>query len=242
MKVTTSPPKSKFLQEEDKEERASRTKVTTLDFRPGAPVTRVNYSNIGDLSAGLTSKHGHDNVHVRLFVVEDLSRDVIEELGARFDVDPLFFRGHISDYTWSNTRDPWVELPDLDITARNRSYAHVRYVQTRYFRNDTSLREARLEAGHFNVLRRVDQDGNWVDGADLPGSDVGLVRSRMSLWIRPNKKHESGILGMWTSASPADTFSRRSYGGYRSRPLGVDFKVLRVVAYIAFGNCRSVNI
>lgn len=196
MKVTTTPPKLKFLQEKHRLERASRTNVTTLNFEPGASVTRVDYSNISDLSAGLEPKHGHDNVHVRLFVVEDLSRDVIEELGARFDVDPLFFRGHISDYTWNNTRDPWAELPDLDVTARNRCYAHVRYVQTRYFRSEADLRNARLEAGNFNVLRRVDKDRSWVEGADIPGSDVGLVRSRISLWIRPNKEHESGILGM----------------------------------------------
>ena len=195
MKVTTTPPKLQFLQAEDRLERGSRTKVTILNFEPGASATRVDYSNIQDLSTGLGPQSNHENVHVRLFVVEDLSRDVIEELGARFDVDPLFFRGHISDYTWNNTRDPWVELPDLDINVRKRSYLHVRYVQTRYFRSETSLKQARLEAGGFNVLRRVDRDGNWVDGADIPGSDVGLVRSRMSLWIRPNKKGETGVLG-----------------------------------------------
>ena len=196
MKVTTSPPKQKFLAEDNKNERARRTKVTVLDFQPDTPVRRNDYSDIDVLSKALRDPtNQHDNVHARIFVVEDLSRDVIEQLGARFDIDPLFFRGHISDYMWNNTRDPWVELPDMDIVSQKRPYLHVRYVQTRYFRDEASLKRSREQAGGFNVLRRVDRDGNWVVGADVEGSDVGLVRSRTSLWIRPNKNGETGILG-----------------------------------------------
>lgn len=42
------------------------------------------------------------SVKFRLFVVEDLSREVIETLGAHYDVDPSFFREHIVDYVWYN--------------------------------------------------------------------------------------------------------------------------------------------
>ena len=196
MKVTTTPPKQKFLEDRDRAEKASRTKVAMLTFEPNAPVHRVDYSDITSLSSALNGpQNEHDDVYARLFVVEDLSRDVIEAFGTRFDIDPLFFRGHISDYMWHNTRDPWVELPDLDIMSRKRSYLHVRYVQTRYFRSESSLRRAQWQAGGFNVLRRVDKDGNWVNDVDIPNSDVGLVRSRTSLWIRPNKPGEKGVLG-----------------------------------------------
>ena len=196
MKVTTAPVTQKFLGEQDRRERASRTKVAMLTFEPDTAVHRVDFSDSKDLATALNGPHNaHDDVHARLFVVEDLSRDVIEAFGARFDVDPLFFRGHISDYMWHNIRDPWVELPDLDIVSRERSYLHVRYVQTRYFRSEDSLRRAKREAGNFNVLRRVDRDGNWVRDVDIPNSDVGLVRSRTSLWIRPNKVGENGVLG-----------------------------------------------
>lgn len=196
MKVTTAPPKQRFLGDRDRREKASRTKVAMLTFEPKTPMHRVDFSEISALSTALGEPPDeHDNVHARLFVLEDLSRDVIEAFGARFDIDPLFFRGHISDYMWYNTRDPWVELPDLDITSRTRSYLHVRYVQTRYFRDQDSLRRAKWEAGGFNVLRRVDPDGNWMPNLDIPNSDVGLVRSRTSLWIRPNKLGEKGVLG-----------------------------------------------
>ena len=196
MKVTTAPPKQKFLNDQDRRERASRVKVSMLTFEPNAAVHRDDYLNLKELDTALNGDQvTHDNVHARLFVVEDLSRDMIEAFGARFDIDPLFFRGHLSDYIWHNTRDPWVELPDLDVMSRRRSYLHVRYAQTRYFRSEDSLKRAQQEAGGFNVLRRVDRDGNWVPDVDLPKSDVGLIRSRASLWIRPNKPGETGVIG-----------------------------------------------
>ena len=213
MKVTTAPPKQKFLNVQDRRERASRTKVAMLTFEPNADVHRVNFSDIHHLSAALNGpQYTHDHIHSRLFVVEDLSRDVIEALGTRFDVNPLFFRGYISDYLWHNTRDPWVELPDLDITSRQRSYVHVRYVQTMYFRDSQSLGRAKWEAGGFNVLRRVDRDGNWVPDFDIPDSSIGLVRSGTSIWIRPNKNGEKGVLGtshMPYSPPPGRLLQRR---------------------------------
>ena len=196
MKVTTAPRRQEVLHDQDRRERASRTKVAMLTFEPDTPVHRVDYSDINNLLTALSGpQDAHNDVYARLFVLEDLSRDVIEAFGARFDVDPLFFRGHISDYIWYNTRDPWVELPDLEITSRKRSYLHIRYVQTRYFRSQVSIRRAKREAGGFNVQRKLDQDGNWVPHLDIPNSDVGLVRSRTSLWIRPNKPGEKGVLG-----------------------------------------------
>jgi hypothetical protein len=49
----------------------------------------------------------------RLLVVQDLSTRMIEKLGTAFDIEPGFFRTHIGDYVWLNTRDPQAEIPDL---------------------------------------------------------------------------------------------------------------------------------
>ena len=196
MKVTTSPPKQKFLTEEDRRERASRTKVAILTFEPGSPVHRVNCDTSIDLSQACNrTSDNHDDVYARLIVVEDLSRDVIEILGSRFDIKPEFFRSHISDYMWYNARDPWVEHLELDIMARNQPFLQIRYIQTQYFRDKESYHQARRQAGGFNVLRRVDKDGNWVRGIDIPDSDVGLIRTQTSLWVRPNRHGERGTLG-----------------------------------------------
>ena len=216
MRATTSPLKLRFLSSQQQLERAARTNVSMLTFEPHSTVRRVDFSTSRDLAEALNGPaNDHDDTSARLFVVEDLSKDVIESFGSRFDVDPLFFRTHISDYMWNNTRDPWVELPNLDFMASKRSYLHVRYVRTRYFRTEEELSHARFEAGGFNVLRRIDKDGNWVEGADIPGSDVGLIRSNVSLWIRPNRNEQTGVLGILL-IDPTISAGYPLWDGYRT--------------------------
>jgi hypothetical protein len=199
MQVSTAPVKWKFIKEADpsvREERASRTKVAMIGFQPGKEVELKRANNTAELSDILKDQAVCGSVSFgRLFIVEDLSRDVIELLGAEFDIDPLFFREHISDYMWYNTRDPWVELPDLKVVSRTRSFFSMRYFQARYFRSRDSLERARTQSGFFNVLRRVEDDENQNPHFDSPGSMVGLVRRRASLWIRPKKSNETGFLG-----------------------------------------------
>ncbi|KAI4231106.1 MAG: hypothetical protein L6R40_007845 [Gallowayella cf. fulva] len=194
MRVTTAPPKWKLLSKEDVDERAARVKVTVLEYRKDM-TRRYESTTSAHLASLLRDMSGHHNdIIARYFIVQDLSRDMIEILGSQLDIDPMFFRGHISDYTWYNTRDPWIEIPAMDIVSRNQSFFHVRYAHARYFRTPTSYSRARLEAGTFNVLRRVDRDGSWVPGADITGSNVGLVRSKMSFWTQPRKSRGSGIV------------------------------------------------
>jgi hypothetical protein len=71
----------------------------------------------------------------------------------------------------------------------------VQYVQPRYFESQESLRKANLEAESFNVLRRIDCDGRFKPWSDRPGSDVGLVRSKASLWVSPKNLGQKGWLG-----------------------------------------------
>lgn len=220
MDVTTAPVKDKWLQEnrQDKAERASRTKVAVLDFGPGHTVNRTDCTNITKLSEILRlPQRSSNNINGRLYVVEDLSRDVIEALGARFDIDPLFFRSQLSDYMWNNTRDPWVELPSLNIVSRKRSFFCIRFFQPRYFRDEASFKEADQEAGAFNVLRRMDNNRPWkgTEIFDVEGSDVGLIRSKMSLWIRKNKANESGVVGILV-VDPTIEAGFPLWGGYEN--------------------------
>lgn len=115
----------------------------------------------------ISNHKGGNTINYRLFVVADLSSDMIEILGAQFDFDPMFFRGHISGYIWYNPRDSLIELPDLEIVSRDQSFLRIRYAQPRYFRDMRSMTKAREEVGRFNVLRRIDKDRNWEPAADL---------------------------------------------------------------------------
>ncbi|KAI4173828.1 MAG: hypothetical protein LQ346_008337 [Caloplaca aetnensis] len=198
MRVTTAPPKWKFLGKEDMHERATRVNIILLEFRTEVN-TRHDITTIEHLRRLLPQLSADsDDVVARLFVVEDLSRDVIETLGSHLDIDPMFFRGHLSDYNWYNTSDPWIELPPMNLTLRHQSFFHVRYAHARYFRNWRSCERARFETGGFNVLRRLDHDASWMSGFDDPHSITGMVRSRMSFWVQPRKPGDvattSGVL------------------------------------------------
>jgi len=220
MDVTTAPVKNKWLLQDpqDKQERASRTKVAVLEFGPSIAVKRTDCTTITQLSEILNlPQRGSTDVNGRLYIVEDLSSDVIEAFGTRFDIDPLFFRSQLSDYMWNNTRDPWVALPSLNIVSRKRSFFSIRYFQPRYFRDEASVEKADQEAGSFNVLRRMDNNRPWegTDIFDVKGSDVGLVRSKMSLWIRKNKPNETEVVGILV-VDPTIEAGYPLWGGYET--------------------------
>lgn len=55
-----------------------------------------------DLENVLSSLQADASLQLRLFVVEDLSREVIEALGHHLKIDPSFFRDHIIDSQWDH--------------------------------------------------------------------------------------------------------------------------------------------
>ncbi|CAJ2502797.1 Uu.00g101910.m01.CDS01 [Anthostomella pinea] len=217
MQVTTSPVKWQFIKSQPnleaiRQERASRIKVAAVDFASGQGQPTIERINT---RAGLTDRldSALPSGTTRLYIVEDLSRNVIELLGSRLDIDPQFFREQINDYLWFNTRDPWVELPDLDVVARNRPFFRLQYVHSRYFKNQKIFREAQVQAGMFNVLRRLDDDSEHDSLFDEHGAIIALVRSKASLWIRPSKPGEDtvGVLLI----DPSVTAGHPLWGGYR---------------------------
>lgn len=193
MEVSTVPIKwaqIKQVPELARQERASRTKVAVVDFAQGQDAKVRHIDESAHLSEFL-DKPKPTGIS-RLFIVEDLSREVVEHLGWKLDIDPLFFREHINDYKWYNTRDTWVELPDLNLLSRDRPYYRLSYVQPRYFVDKKTFMAARTQAGKFNVLRRLDDDSEHKALFDSDKAIVALVRSKASLWIKPSKCEEHG--------------------------------------------------
>ncbi|KAF2429254.1 hypothetical protein EJ08DRAFT_698396 [Tothia fuscella] len=141
-----------------------------------------------------TPESAPNAIQFRLFVVEDLSRRVIEALGAKFDIDPSFFREHINDYAWYNLRDRFAEPPNLQIIQNQLPWFQIRWVRPRYFRTKDDFERARVQASSFNVLRRPDEDLN--NGALLDDKDatVALTRTRASFWRGKFGNEDIGIL------------------------------------------------
>jgi hypothetical protein len=197
MEVSTTPVKWRVLARAHIDERARKVKVAVLEFsNSGSKPSKQLVNNTEDLQVHLATTQ--DPEYARLFVVEDLSRDVIEALGAKYDIDPQYFRSQIEDYLWYNTDDAWVELSGLPHIIKTRNYFNLRYMRARYFESENIINEGKDELGHWNVLRRVEEDLSWkLRALKKPeGPTVGLVRSKTALWIRRNKGDEKGIIGI----------------------------------------------
>lgn len=194
MEVGAAPPKWRYVRhyQQNRAERWKRTKVCIIDYTNQKAKLR-DFNDAAELKDGLDAMpQSKEQAQTRLIVAEDLSRDLVETLGSYYDVDPLFFLSHIGDYLFHNTRDPWAELPSLDLDARQRSHFCLQYLRGRYFGTEDEFHEAEFESGTFNVLRRLDSDRSrkrLQDGLlDRPGASVVLTRSKTSLWMKPRSE------------------------------------------------------
>lgn len=82
-----------------------KTRVCLLDYPrdPNKKISREEFNDSEELKEKIQAvKDNDDSVKFRLWVVEDLSREVIEMLGNHYDIDPSFFREHILDFVWYN--------------------------------------------------------------------------------------------------------------------------------------------
>jgi hypothetical protein len=177
---------------EEREERARRTNVMRLDYLESGDVDEKKCETPDQLIEALIEDTGESKL--KLFIVEDLSRDVIEALGDNLDIEPAFFREHIVDYAWCNIRDRWQDPPNLHIASMQQRWLQLRYVTARYYKTTGSFETGVKNAEHFNVLRRLDDDSNNKAVWDDKGAIVGIIRTRASFWFR-QADSEKGAVG-----------------------------------------------
>jgi hypothetical protein len=89
---------------EERGERWIRTEVTLVEVDAGAQPRLTPITTADGLRRNLQTPSGQ---LLRLFIVEDLSQQVIAAFGARFRTDPSLFREHIDDYTHSKFWKSW---------------------------------------------------------------------------------------------------------------------------------------
>lgn len=174
-----------------KEERWTRTKITLMEYSSTGKTYEVKLDTANALKEAVysVSEATSEAPVSHLFFVEDLSQQVIEMLGSRFDIDPLFFREQIADYNWFNTRDPWAMAPNLMAGMKHRSWFRMRHVRFRYMEDRDTYDKARLHANGFNVFRRPDDDETHWSYLDKPGSLIAMTRTRTSIWVGKDPKN-----------------------------------------------------
>ena len=230
MEVSTTPLRWKDLKtetqgkgvNEERKARASRTNVTRLDYLESGDVTEEKCKTPEKLIEALNEDARE--CQLRLFIVEDLSRDVIEALGDNLDIEPDFFREHIVDYAWCNVRDRWQDPPNLHIEARRQRWLQLRYVTARYYKTTGSFEKGVKEAERFNVLRRLDDDANNKAVWDDKGAIMGIIRTRASFWLR----HADSEKGAVSKPVPVEEglqycsgIAMNRFKADRHQPLGV---------------------
>lgn len=188
--------------EKDREgdlKRAIRTTVTFFEFKSEAEHTHREITGLSDLKDTLSSfTPTSGSTHpMRLFIVEDLSREVIEALGSRFDMDPMCFREQIDDYVWHNVRDPWAQPRNLMAGMKHRQWFQLRNMRLRYHKTRSDFNESWKQVNTWNVLRRPDDDENEESGEDEDEeSVVSIMRTRTTIWIGKDKQCGDATVGI----------------------------------------------
>ncbi|RYP70524.1 hypothetical protein DL769_004938 [Monosporascus sp. CRB-8-3] len=182
--------------EKDRKRRAEKAEATILDYyvdkvKKTGPIQSATELR-KELDRGITG----DDIRFRLYVVEDLSREVIEALGQKLKIEPDVFRSHIVDYAWYNVRDRWRDPPYVGAAGRPTNWMQLRYVTARYFETREQFKEAGTEAQKFNILRRPDDDHSNKAWWDEPGAVVALTRSRATFWLQKDQSGSGPRVGV----------------------------------------------
>lgn len=199
MEVGTTPLRWTERDREHDLHRIDRTTVTFLEFHSSDNHSVRQIRSLPDFKQTLTSlSHAPGSKPpMRLFIVEDLSREVIEALGSRFDIDPMCFREQIDDYVWHNVRDPWAQPPSLMASTKHRNWFMLRNMRLRYHETRDDFNAAWKETNTWNVLRRPDDDENEESGAgDEAESVVSILRTRTVVWIGKDKQCNDATVGI----------------------------------------------
>ncbi|KAI1840247.1 hypothetical protein JX266_013558 [Neoarthrinium moseri] len=198
MQCSTSPKRASLVPLSDILRRQSVVKVGVVNFTDPHAITVQNCGSISQLLDQLGTDRCTNSQVRRLFVVEDLSSPVIEALGSAFDIDPRFFRDHIEDHTWYNITDDWVEMPELRSRFQNRSFMTFRYLEPRFFDHEHQAKCARDKTATWNVLRRLDFQGQVKSGTTAWWESsphlVGLLRRKTSIWTKSEGPGWTGVV------------------------------------------------
>jgi Mg2+ and Co2+ transporter CorA len=199
MEVGTTPLRWKEIHKTPNHyERIHRTKVTYIEYESAIASKPLEINTSGalkELLHSLTYEHDKEP-QMRLFIVEDLSQQVIESFGARFDIDPMCFREHVDDYVWHNVRDPWAQPKSLMSNMKHRQWFQMRNVRLRYYKKHDEFEKSWIEANKWNVLRRPEDDINHWKFADSDDAIVAIMRTRTTLWIGKDKQCANGTVGI----------------------------------------------
>ena len=131
----------------------------------------------------------------RLFLIENISSELIEVLGAQLDVDPSFFSRHLCEVDWYSRHSSPTTVPSSFITTRGQSFIHFPYLEARPVTGDgeTESESAikRLPRWESNIYRKI-----TIMKLGSVRTRIGFARRHLTIWMIPLGDKN------WTGASP----------------------------------------
>jgi hypothetical protein len=129
--------------------------IAVVDFSGDGSALQGQFGNADALSAFLT-KCPQEGVS-RLFLVEGLSRDLVEFLGTELDVDPAFFTSHLWGLDWFPRRSSSSTVPCSLSSARQQSFIRFQYLEARQIKEVPGRPPgiARHPSWDTNILRKI---------------------------------------------------------------------------------------
>jgi hypothetical protein len=189
-----------------REIRRNRTTVMLIEPDVEIQSRQTFITKPGDLKSTLMALK---RPGTKLFIVEDLSQQVIESLGFSFKIDPLFFREHIESFAlaefWYSkdstnlNRSVWSKRLTSNLSAleKRRTWFSIRNVRLRlHLKNGYEDYEESLK--RFNVMRWLDthRNSDYLDMGRCGNMLVSITRTRTTIWIRTAHDHQSGTIGV----------------------------------------------
>ena len=158
-------------------------RIVALDFREGVKglCARSNVA-LHDLPSKLRGNDDLGNsLQGRIFIIEDLTEDVVELLGLELDIDPLFFAMHLH----VSQKEGLKHQPPSEVTLPSR-LLNQNYININYHRSVTS------DCTHKRWSRYMRDTVISRNLVFLPSTNVGLAqhctsvfrtRQKDSFWI-----------------------------------------------------------
>jgi hypothetical protein len=179
------------------------TNVTLLEARGNAQPLRATITTARDLRRQLQSSRGPN---LKLYIVEDLSQQVIEAFGGRFQTDPSFFAQHLDNYALSKNgkaSGPTARLHyfhsrrvrNFFAYNRGRNWCTIANVRLRH--HDTKGSFGRYEKGlrAMNVLRRCESD-QYCASLDDAGVQVSTTLTQTTIWVGKEQGDHGAPIGI----------------------------------------------
>lgn len=159
-------------------------RVAALDFTEGAPSPSIR----ADVKVRHLSQELHDDIQVhgnaklqgRILVIEDLTAEVIELLGATLDIDPLFFSMHLHVVSRTGMRHQTPDQATLPSRLSAQNFTNMSYHRAFTYDNVS------VDGGRLQRDTIIDRKLIF-----LPSTTIGLVQHCISvIRINSNKMRD----------------------------------------------------